>query len=65
MANPYESLPVVPTFELTSTDIADGQTLAVPHISGIFGAGGEDRSPQLSWSPGTGFFRIHPPLAYW
>ncbi|MEU7788589.1 MULTISPECIES: YbhB/YbcL family Raf kinase inhibitor-like protein [unclassified Amycolatopsis] len=46
---PYESLPDVPSFTLTSTDVADGETLATPHLSGIFGAGGEDRSPQLAW----------------
>ena len=48
--NPYEALPQVPSFELTSTDVADGVTLAMPQVSGIFGAGGEDVSPQLSWS---------------
>ncbi len=48
--NPYQALPQVPSFELTSTDVADGVTLAMPQVSGIFGAGGEDVSPQLSWS---------------
>lgn len=48
--NPYEALPQVPSFELTSTDVADGVTLAMPQVSGIFGAGGEDVSPHLSWS---------------
>jgi Raf kinase inhibitor-like YbhB/YbcL family protein len=48
--DPYADLPKVPSFTVTSTDVADGETLAVPHRSGIFGAGGEDRSPQLSWS---------------
>jgi Raf kinase inhibitor-like YbhB/YbcL family protein len=48
--NPYEDLPQVDSFELTSTDIADGETLNKPHVSGVFGAGGEDVSPQLSWS---------------
>lgn len=47
---PYEFLPEVPSFTLTSTDIADGQRLALPQVSGVFGAGGEDVSPQLSWS---------------
>ncbi|MEV4600484.1 YbhB/YbcL family Raf kinase inhibitor-like protein [Amycolatopsis sp. NPDC049253] len=47
--NPYDFLPSVPSFTLRSTDIAEGETLATPHLSGIFGAGGEDRSPQLSW----------------
>ncbi|GAA1034461.1 MULTISPECIES: YbhB/YbcL family Raf kinase inhibitor-like protein [Amycolatopsis] len=47
--NPYDYLPSVPSFTLRSTDIADGETLAQPQLSGIFGAGGEDRSPQLAW----------------
>lgn len=49
-ALPYEFLPEVPSFSVTSTDIAEGQRLAMPQVSGIFGAGGEDISPQLSWS---------------
>ena len=48
--NPYDDLPQVPSFDVTSTDFTDGGTLATPQLSGIFGAGGEDRSPQLSWS---------------
>lgn len=48
--NPYDYLPQVPSFDVTSTDVTDGATLPTPHVSGIFGAGGEDRSPQLSWS---------------
>ncbi|NEK56670.1 YbhB/YbcL family Raf kinase inhibitor-like protein [Geodermatophilus sabuli] len=48
--SPYEFLPQVPGFTVTSTDCADGQPLAMPHVSGVMGAGGEDRSPQLSWS---------------
>ncbi len=47
---PYDSLPDVPSFDVTSTDVADGQMLPMPQVSGIFGAGGEDVSPQLSWS---------------
>ncbi|QYN23991.1 YbhB/YbcL family Raf kinase inhibitor-like protein [Amycolatopsis sp. DSM 110486] len=47
--NPYDFLPSLPSFTLRSTDIAEGETLTTPHLSGIFGAGGEDRSPQLSW----------------
>ena len=48
--DPYEHLPQVPSFAVSSTDCVDGQTLAMPHVSGVMGAGGEDRSPQLSWS---------------
>jgi len=46
---PYESLPDVPSFTLRSDDVAHGEILATPHLSGIFGAGGEDRSPHLAW----------------
>jgi Raf kinase inhibitor-like YbhB/YbcL family protein len=49
MATPYDALPQVPSFEVTSSDIADGEKLGPAQVSGIFGAGGEDRSPQLSW----------------
>ena len=48
--DPYADLPDLPSFELKSDDIADGRTLATPQVSGIFGAGGTDTSPQLSWS---------------
>ena len=47
--NPYENLPKVPSFEVTSTDVQDGEKMPLPHVSGIFGAGGEDVSPQVSW----------------
>jgi Raf kinase inhibitor-like YbhB/YbcL family protein len=48
--NPYEFLPDVPAFQVTSTDVRDGERLPNAQVSGIFGAGGEDVSPQLSWS---------------
>ncbi|MGY1592420.1 YbhB/YbcL family Raf kinase inhibitor-like protein [Geodermatophilus sp. SYSU D00708] len=48
--NPFDFLPQVPGFQVTSTDCRDGERLATPHVSGVMGAGGEDRSPQLSWS---------------
>ncbi|MFE6922299.1 YbhB/YbcL family Raf kinase inhibitor-like protein [Nocardia sp. NPDC057663] len=48
--NPYDALPQVPSFTVTSTDITDGQPLANDQVSGVFGAGGKDISPQLSWS---------------
>jgi phosphatidylethanolamine-binding protein (PEBP) family uncharacterized protein len=47
---PYAFLPEVPSFTLTSTDIADGQPLSLPQVSGVMGAGGDDLSPRLSWS---------------
>ena len=48
MASPYDIIGVVPTFSLTSTDIAEGERLARGQVSGIMGAGGDDISPQLS-----------------
>ena len=48
--NPYEFLPRLPGFTLASASITDGQPLAMAQVSGILGAGGEDVSPQLSWS---------------
>jgi Raf kinase inhibitor-like YbhB/YbcL family protein len=47
--NPYEDLPKVSSFEVTSSDVKDGEKLSLPQVSGIAGAGGEDVSPQLSW----------------
>jgi hypothetical protein len=48
--NPYDFLPPVPSFTVTSTDIKDGESLPQPHVSGKMGLDGGDRSPQLSWS---------------
>jgi hypothetical protein len=48
--NPYADLPELPSFELRSNDITDGQPLNTPQASGLFGAGGEDISPHLAWS---------------
>ena len=48
--NPYDFLPELPGFTLASTDITDGRPLKNAQVSGIMGAGGEDVSPQLSWS---------------
>jgi hypothetical protein len=49
-SDPFWGLDEKPTFTLTSSDFGEGDTLPTPQLSGIFGAGGEDRSPQLSWS---------------
>ena len=48
--DPYELLPQVATFTLTSTDVTDGATLADRHayVGATDGAG--NTSPQLSWS---------------
>jgi Raf kinase inhibitor-like YbhB/YbcL family protein len=49
--NPFARLPEVPTFTVTSTDIADGEQFGADQMSGAFGVpGGKDVSPQLSWS---------------
>ena len=49
--NPYDFLPSVPTFSVSSTDVKEGEVLAAQHTSGAFGMpGGEDLSPQLAWS---------------
>ena len=48
--SPYDHLPEVPGFEVTSTDVSDGAPLSSPQVSGVMGAGGEERSPPPSWS---------------
>jgi len=48
--SPYDFLPPVPSFQVSSHDVTEGEMLAISHVSGIFGAGGEDVSPHLSWS---------------
>ncbi|HWM59116.1 MAG TPA: YbhB/YbcL family Raf kinase inhibitor-like protein [Pseudonocardia sp.] len=50
MATPYDVIGDVPTFTVTSDDVRDGDQLATPQVSGVLGAGGDDVSPQLSWS---------------
>jgi Raf kinase inhibitor-like YbhB/YbcL family protein len=47
---PYDKLPAAASFSLTSTDVQEGQRLATPQVSGIFGAGGLDISPHLAWN---------------
>ncbi len=48
--NPYDDLPAVASFEVTSEDVSQGARLANDQVSGVFGAGGTDTSPQLKWS---------------
>jgi Raf kinase inhibitor-like YbhB/YbcL family protein len=47
--NPYDELPEVGSFTVTSSDVTDGQALGNAQLSGIMGAGGQDVSPQLEW----------------
>ncbi|MFI5928636.1 YbhB/YbcL family Raf kinase inhibitor-like protein [Micromonospora sp. DT44] len=46
--DPYELLPTVPSFTLTSDDVQNGEPMDVRHAHGS--AGGENVSPQLTWS---------------
>jgi len=48
--SPFDKMPHVPSFTLTSTDLKDGRQLAQAQMSGMFGAGGQDKSPELTWS---------------
>ena len=52
--NPYDFLPEVAAFKLSSDDVAEGEMLPMPQVSGIFGAGGEDVSPHLHWTGAPG-----------
>jgi len=46
--DPYAGMRQVPGFEVTSADIKDGEPL--PAETYDFASGGQNRSPQLSWS---------------
>ncbi|OLF13344.1 YbhB/YbcL family Raf kinase inhibitor-like protein [Actinophytocola xanthii] len=46
--DPYELLPAAGSFTVTSTDVADGQQLPMSAVHDS--AGGQNISPQLSWS---------------
>ena len=51
LPDPYEFLPRVPSFRVTSTTVRNGHELPTAQLSGIFGVpGGKDISPELSWS---------------
>jgi Raf kinase inhibitor-like YbhB/YbcL family protein len=51
MTNPYAHLSRVPAFSLTSSTVADGRPLPLEQFSKLLGVpGGQDLSPQLSWS---------------
>ncbi|MFF2298941.1 YbhB/YbcL family Raf kinase inhibitor-like protein [Arthrobacter sp. NPDC058127] len=47
----YADLPRVPSFDVTSASLKDGDALSSAQTSKRFGvAGGKDESPQLSWN---------------
>ncbi|RKN14568.1 YbhB/YbcL family Raf kinase inhibitor-like protein [Micromonospora musae] len=46
--DPYELLPTVPSFTLTSDDVQNGEPMDVRHTHPSMG--GENLSPQLTWS---------------
>jgi Raf kinase inhibitor-like YbhB/YbcL family protein len=46
--NPYDFLPPVPAFDLTSDDVVGGASTPLVHVHGS--AGGGNLSPQLAWS---------------
>ena len=43
--DPYDRLPAVPSFALTSTDLTEGEPMPAAHV-----AADGDRSPALAWS---------------
>lgn len=48
--DPYDLLPEVARFDVTSSTFKDGDTLASAQVFDDWGFSGGNRSPQLSWS---------------
>ena len=57
--DPYVELPVVPAFQVSSEVVADAVTMPVAQRGGIFDAGGQDVSPDLTWSGFPNEFHCH------
>jgi Raf kinase inhibitor-like YbhB/YbcL family protein len=47
---PYDFMPKVPSFTVTSTDVTDGEQMSDSQVYNGFGMTGQNRSPQLNWS---------------
>jgi Raf kinase inhibitor-like YbhB/YbcL family protein len=47
---PYDFLPQVPTFELTSEDVTEGEQMTQRQVFDDWGYTGENQSPHLRWS---------------
>jgi Raf kinase inhibitor-like YbhB/YbcL family protein len=47
---PYDFMPPVPSFDLRSDDVADGQMMTDNQVYNAFGMTGKNISPSLSWS---------------
>jgi Raf kinase inhibitor-like YbhB/YbcL family protein len=58
---PYDFLPTVPSFTVTSTDVTHSAQMSDNHVYNSFGMSGKNVSPQLSWSGfpgGTASFAV-------
>jgi Raf kinase inhibitor-like YbhB/YbcL family protein len=47
---PYDFMPQVPSFELRSDDVTDGEKMTDNQVYNGFGMSGKNISPSLSWS---------------